>query len=867
VPIESTPEPSDIELQLPLPLRDAGVDSIQALSAPLPSSFLIEFDLPAAGLSRCLRNKLEKQGGLQKLAANRHASVAEQHKDFRSFLSDELHVSYALRHEFFSLINGMSIDLQGVPSSKVSGILDMIQSTPGVIKVSPLVSMDQPKAIMHGNHLTTLATTPQISTAHEQTGVLNARNDLKLSGKGIKIGIIGPGCKVQYGRDFVDPLTSNTPGGFDCVGHGTHVAGIIAGNSTASAFFGVAPQATLGAYRVFPCAGNSKDDTIIAALEQAYEDSMDIVNLSLGGGSSWANTPLSKAAAKLVELGVVVVAAVGNDGEQGLSEVSSPSINPRVISVASFEGLGYLANYFELEGVPDSRIDYSDSQQKSLGGATFPLVFPEHDPEGCKPYPSSIEGSIAFLKRGTCTFVLKARLAQEAGAIGCIFYNNVQGGLHPKADDPSVHVFGHGISLQQGQLILDQFKTANKSIINVVYKEEKGVFKNEMANQISTFSSWGLGPLLEMKPDISAPGGYIYSTVANGSFAIMSGTSMATPFVAGSAALLLEAEPSIDRSTVLGRLQTYAKPGVYSKTTMPNTVARQGAGMVNVFDAIQGKAFVQPTHLALNDTVHTKGTYILTLTNQYKSAETFTLTHWPAMSVLGYTPTGQPTDKIVYNETAAELAFDTGNSIRLEPGETRSLTIHFKPPAALDLDSHWIYSGFVKVEPTSSSSRPAFQVPYVGMHGSYGTVDMLDLQDGFPILLGPINDGRLVPIVSRKDQAPQTFSMAGKGVVLVLKISNPLRNLQIYVMDAVRKKIVGMAPMDGEHVGRTDSVRAKFFVVRWSGQVIDKEGGTSKVPEGDYSFVVVAPKPFSVSSSLSDGPHESWMSATIRIKY
>ena len=85
-------------------------------------------------------------------------------------------------------------------------------------------------------------------------------------------------------------------------------------------------------------------------------DGMDIVNLSLGGGSSWADTPLSQVAGKLVELGVVVVAAIGNDGEQGLSEVSSPSINPKAISVASFEGSGYLANYFEIEGIDDSRI-------------------------------------------------------------------------------------------------------------------------------------------------------------------------------------------------------------------------------------------------------------------------------------------------------------------------------------------------------------------------------------------------------------------------------------------------------------------------------------------------------------------------------
>lgn len=95
---------------------------------------------------------------------------------------------------------------------------------------------------------------------------------------------------------------------------------------------------------------------IIAALEKAYSDGMDVVNLSLGGGSSWTNTSLSKVAGSLANLGVVVVAAIGNDGELGIDEVSSPSINPDAISVASFEGSGYLSNYFQVKGVSEARI-------------------------------------------------------------------------------------------------------------------------------------------------------------------------------------------------------------------------------------------------------------------------------------------------------------------------------------------------------------------------------------------------------------------------------------------------------------------------------------------------------------------------------
>lgn len=155
--------------------------------------------------------------------------------------------------------------------------------------------------------------------------------------------------------------------------------------------------------------------------------------------------------------------------------------------------------------------DYSDAPPKAIVDQPLNLIIPSNDIEGCKAYSDSLNGAVAFIKRGSCTFAAKAKLAQDAGAVGCIFYNNVEGGLRPKVDGPGIHIFGHGITMQEGQQILDQFKDATS--VQVTYKSEKGVFSNEMANHISLFSSYGLGPELELKPDIAAPGGYIYSTV------------------------------------------------------------------------------------------------------------------------------------------------------------------------------------------------------------------------------------------------------------------------------------------------------------------------------------------------------------------
>ncbi|KAG0343284.1 hypothetical protein BG000_000003 [Podila horticola] len=790
----------------------ANDDIFEALnSTPPASSYMVEFDLPPAGISRRERLKMET-GEFEGQAADRHAVVAAQHQELQDYLKDDLQIDYAVRHEFFDLMNGLSIDLEGVSAGKLPTVLEKIRSLPGVIKVSPLVSLSQPKTIVHDvGDFSALGLPPQLSTAHEQTGVLDARNKLNLDGHGVRVGIIdtgvdythealgscyGPGCKVQFGYDFVEPYRQEAAGGFDCVGHGTHVAGIIAGKSTVSNFYGVAPDVTLGAYRVFPCQGSSKDDVIIAALERAYYDGMDVV------------------------------------------------------------------------GVNSTRFDYSDAPPKAIVDQPLNLIIPSNDIEGCKAYSDSLNGAVAFIKRGSCTFAAKAKLAQDAGAVGCIFYNNVEGGLRPKFDGPGIHIFGHGITMQEGQQILDQFKDATS--VQVTYKSEKGVFSNEMANQISLFSSYGLGPELELKPDIAAPGGYIYSTVpvAMGSYSTMSGTSMATPFIAGAAALMVESNPTMDRREVLGRLQMYSKPGYYMKTDVPDTVVRQGAGMVHIYDAVRGQAIVQPAHLALNDTDHTLDTYTLTLTNNYPTSETFTVSHVPAMSILGYNAMGQPTDKVIYNASFADMDIDQ-KTFTLDANATHIISLRFRPPADLDPKSHWFYSGYVLITPTNDTTRPALHVPYAGMAGSYGTVDMLDLQDGFPIVLGTGPDGRLAPIPNTKgpNQPAKVYSMYGNDIMtLLLKISNPLHNLQIYVMDMATEKVIGAVPVDGEYIGRTDPVRTKFFVVPWGGRIFTDDQQLVMVPDGEYSLVLVAPKPFSEDAGLSGGAHESWMSPMIAIK-
>lgn len=108
----------------------------------------------------------------------------------------------------------------------------------------------------------------------------------------------------------------------DCGGHGTHCSGIIGGND--GKVLGVAPGVTFGAYRVFGCDGSASTEVIIAGLERAYLEGMDIINLSLGQNQGWKDAPDAVVASRIADSGVIVVAAQGNEGAQGLWHASNP---------------------------------------------------------------------------------------------------------------------------------------------------------------------------------------------------------------------------------------------------------------------------------------------------------------------------------------------------------------------------------------------------------------------------------------------------------------------------------------------------------------------------------------------------------------
>ncbi|KAG0330491.1 hypothetical protein BGZ99_003062 [Dissophora globulifera] len=550
--------------------------------------------------------------------------------------------SVHIRQEFNTLINGVSAQVED------QNELREIMTWKDLERVTPLTIVSPPEQVQPSQ-------SALVTSALNMTGVTRAHAELKLEGEGIKVGVIdtgidfthpalggcfGEGCRVGYGYDFVGdaytgknkPVPSSTP--MDCAGHGSHVAGII--GASGDIVVGVAPKVTLGAYRVLGCEGSSNDDIILAALERAVLDGMDVINLSIGEPNAWPSNPVARAISKTKSRGVMITASQGNENTQGLFSSNYVAEGPSVMAVASTVNTRVLLSYFSTPLEPDHRVLYMKSDLPGLN-TTVPMVFAMDGNKlsvGCDPSPIDLTGKVLIVMRGSCLFSMKAQHALDKGAVGILFVNNVEGSL--TASVSPVNIPSGSITLMEGQKLVEALKVRNKLQDNSVAAEvmasfsvAPAAFVNQAGGSMSCFSSYGLDNELHIKPDIGAPGENIYSTwpVRNGSYSTLSGTSMASPHVAGALALALQhfrAITGISSSPSWAQVQqiyetfkntaepvyvfnhhepyepltgaTEPLPGVEEsesgKSSMMigdaavNSVAKQGSGSINIFRAL-----------------------------------------------------------------------------------------------------------------------------------------------------------------------------------------------------------------------------------------------------------------------------------------
>lgn len=426
--------------------------------------------------------------------------------------------------------------------------------------------------------------------------------------------------KVVYAYNYIDGDDNIKEK--NSYSHGMHVTGISAGNPNKKApndeyVYGVAPEAQVMFMRVFSDRQRTTSDAIyIKAIDDAVALGADTINMSLGSatGSTVDVSPSLQAAIERARAkGVSVIIAAGNDNTFGseyskpLVEnpdyglVGSPSTAESSISVASVNNTVLTEEVMEVRGLEkndklsNGHFSYSMGETNATfeKGKEYEYVHVglgrEEDFAG-----KDLTGKLALIQRGSFTFAEKVRNAISHGAVGALIYNNVDGAnLTMSLDSESKKVPSAFISKEYGEaLAAGNYK--------VVFNGLKVNRPHPGAGSLSDFSSWGVTTDGLLKPDVTAPGGDIYSSLNDNTYGSMKGTSMATPHVAGVAALVKEyllqhypdLTPAQNADLVKALIMSTAKLHVNKETGVYTSPRQQGAGIVDTAAAISTGLYV-----------------------------------------------------------------------------------------------------------------------------------------------------------------------------------------------------------------------------------------------------------------------------------
>ncbi|KAK0532439.1 hypothetical protein OC834_002597 [Tilletia horrida] len=608
----------------------------------------------------------------------------------------------------------------------------------------------------------------------------------------------GPGCPVSGGYDFVgdkydgivhlNPIPDPDPfADCDGSGHGTHVAGTVIALDKDVGFTGVVPEANVHAYRIFGCGEetSTSNDVIIAALQKGFFDGVDVLSLSLGGASGWPEDTASAVASRIVDLGTPVVVAHGNDGADGVFYASSPATGLGVTGVGSVDNkvlTGYTAKLTPSAGAPsdgNGNLVYLDGTPFTFNGTDRKLKVyatstdPNVMDDGCSPLPAStpnLKDYVVVIGRGTCFFVDKFTNAYNAGARYVFIFNSASSITYlPAPDQPDLQAAM--LTRADGQYIVKALAAGKELYVDFANQTVAGVQDTVNGGYMSSFSTYGPGWEAENVAAVSAPGGNILSTwpLRLGKYAIISGTSMATPFISGSTAMFRSIKGNSAETALSLRdiLATTANPLAFSKnvSTLETTV-RQGGGLVDVYRAVKSVSRVSPGIINLNDTANFAGSQTLTITNVGSKEQTYTLSHLPGGSVASTDPDNPAIyapGPVMPTTNAASVSFSS-KKITILPGQNAKVTLTFKAPG-LDTSTLPVYSGFITIKSTSSFGT--LHVPYSGVATKLSSRPVLDTTDSaigiaVPALIKPdgetvITDDKRVYSLKSSKSRPSLF--------------------------------------------------------------------------------------------------------------
>ncbi|GGK04352.1 hypothetical protein GCM10007063_28370 [Lentibacillus kapialis] len=684
--------------------------------------------------------------------------------------------------EFSTVVNGFSTEVK-------QGDIETIKNIPEVDKVHIVNKYKRPKA------------TPDMKYSKELVQAQQSWRDYGYKGEGMTVGVIDTGIdpshrdmvlsettkpahteqsvqeaiqkqdlpgefyteKVPYGYNYMDETDDIVDNAAGASMHGMHVAGTVGANGDEEngGIMGIAPEAQLLALKVF---GNDPDvqytygDIYVKAMDDAIKLGVDALNLSLGSPAGFVNadSPEQQAVKRAVNNGVLVSISAGNsnkfaDGfyyplasnpDYGVN--GSPGVAEHSLQVASYEN-----TYMDVDAVDYMIDDTSGSVPFLSAGDTHPSDYvtksfdvveagigaPE-DFEG-----KDLQGKYALIQRGELAFTDKTLNAQEAGAEGAIIYNNVDGVVNMATDD-AIHIPQLFMLKNDGDRLAQALKEGKDVTLN--FNGGTATIDNPDAGKMSAFSAWGLTPNLDFKPEITAPGGQILSTLNDDQYGLMSGTSMAAPHVAGGGALVMQRIDDVFERENADRVSM-------AKNIMMNTSKlvemdgsyvsprRQGAGMMQLHAAMSSPAVVTDAEtneasVALKQVTKNKVTFELTAKNLTDEAITY--------DVKANVQTDQPVenggDTLVAPNQFPAMELEGAGTVNGEDVSQIDVPANGKATITVSVDvsdvdsqlmktftnGYWL-EGFVTLT-DPNDVNPKISVPYAGFKGEWDDSPILD---------------------------------------------------------------------------------------------------------------------------------------------
>ena len=582
--------------------------------------------------------------------------------------------------------------------------------------------------------------------------------------------------KFPFAYDYADSDPDATPREGGSGFHGTHVAGIAAGN--ADKIVGTAPNAQVLVAKVTRTEDDALlDSALLAALDDMVVLRPDVINLSLGwtaGMDNEADSVYATVYKKLQDAGVTVNAAAGNafstgygnNSGKGLpyasdpdsSVMDEPATYPSVVAVASvenalirnaFTAAGRDIGYQRSRGMNGEKVAYFSD----LPAGTYEYVdagfASEEDAEALrKKYPEGLAGKIALVSRGKMTYQKKVENLYDLHPDGVLVYNNVSVGSLIIMNLTTQDVPAAFISQADGQAMLE-------AADHHLTMAQGQVLPQSSIYEASGFSAWGVSPDLRLKPEIAAPGGNVFSAIPNGAYEQTSGTSMATPQMAGISAIVLQ---RVENDPLFASMSAREKADVVQNLIMGTarpladadqssgvlySPRKQGAGLVDALAATTSSVY--PTVVGAPEQSRPKadlgdGTtgwhFDVTLHNLSGVEATYELSSQALSEIVdGGSFTEHSADwrgrgvEIRYSGGAS--AATEGASVTVPAGGEATVGVDVAPGGefasyvADNAPSGTFLDGFVRFA-SKTGGQPDLAVPYLGFYGDWGKAPIFD---------------------------------------------------------------------------------------------------------------------------------------------